>query len=108
MRSRLNESNCLLRIKESVSQDLNSLEEEYRNQALKELKGVVKLAHKGNPSQIGEPVVHVSPRRFHFYGRIGLIHPGAYQDRYRIRLKSVCWIRSDHNAPQNEIFVTIE
>lgn len=108
MRSRLNISDCLLRINESVGHDLNSLEEEYRNQALKELGRVVRLASKKNLSQSGEPVVRVSARRLHFYGKIGVLHPGSCQGRYRVRLKEVCWIVSDNNAPQNDIFITIE
>ena len=84
------------------------MEEEYRNQALKELRNVIKLAQKKNPGQNSAPVVHVSPRRLHFYGRIGVMHPGEYQGRYRIRLEEVCWIVSDNSVPQNKIFVTIE
>ena len=108
MRSRLIISDCLLRIKESVNQDLNGLEEEYRNLALKEIGRAIKLASRKSVNQRGEPVVHVSARRLHFYGTIGVFHPGSYQGRFRVQLKAVCWIVSDNNVPQNEFFITIE
>ncbi len=108
MISRLSISNCLLRINESDSHDLNDLEEEYRNQALKELRSAVRQACKKNLNQYSEMVVHVSARRLHFYGKMGVLHPGDCQGRYRIRLAEVCWMQSDNNAPQNEIFVTFE
>jgi hypothetical protein len=97
-----------LRINESVIQDLNGLEEEFRNQALKELWYAIRIAEKKNTGYNGEPVVHINPRRFHFYGRIGVLHPGAYEGGHRIRLEAVCWIISDNNVPQNEIYVMIE
>ena len=105
--SRLDINDCLLRINESVNQDLNSLEEEFRNQALKELRSVIKLAQKKNTGQNSALIVHVSARRLHFYGKIGVMHPGEYQGRYRIRIETDCWIVSDNSVPQNKIFVTI-
>ena len=108
MKSSLSISNCLLRINESVNQDLNGLEGEFRNQALKELWHAIRIAEKKNSGPYGEPVVHVSPRRFHFYGRIGVMHPGAYESRHRLKLEAICWIISDSNVPQNEISVMIE
>jgi hypothetical protein len=108
VRSRLNIGNCLLRINGSVTHDLNGLEEEFRKQALKELKCAVRNAERNKPGVDREPVVRVSARRLHFYGQIGVFHPGCCQGRYRVRLETVCWLVSDYSVPQNEIFVTIE
>ena len=108
MKSCLNISDCLLRINESINLDLNSLEEEYRNQALKELRYVIKKTRNKNPRKRGEPIIHVSARRLHFYGKIGVFHPAGSQSKYKIWLPEICWITTDYNAPQNEIFVSIE
>ena len=108
MRSSINISYCLSRINESVNQDRADFVEELRSEALNEIRRAVQIIRRRNVNPIGSIIVHVHPRRFIFYGEIGVAHKCTSDCLYKTCLPIDCWIRSDINISQNEFFVMVE
>lgn len=109
LRSSISISKCLSRIKELDNQDRDDFIEELRNQALNEIRlAVQNIIRRKNINPICNFIIHVHPRRFVFYGEIGVTKKCTSNSLYKICLPIECWVKSDMSVSQNEFFVVVE
>lgn len=112
MRSSISISKSLLRMSELNNRERDSFVEELRNQALNEIRRVVQNFRRKHTEAVSNYIIHVHPRRFVFYGEIGVGKKCASGCLYKVCLPIECpiecWIKSDINVSQNELFVKVK
>ena len=74
---------------------------------LKELHSAICKTQLQRKSKTGKIVVHVLPRCFQFYGRLGAFMEDT-NGEYRLDLPVESWIISDRNLSKNEFSVKLE
>ena len=78
-----------------------------KERVLKELHTAIRKSQPKNEYEARRVVVHVLPRRFQFYGRLGVFAEDT-KGEYRLDLPVESWIISDRNLSRNEFSVQFE
>ena len=90
------------------NQEWDSFVEELRNQALNEIRRSIENFRRKNTETVSNYIIHIHPRRFVFYGEIGVIEKCASDSLYKVYLPIECWLKSDLNVSQNELLIKVK
>jgi|GEM_PF-5271113 hypothetical protein len=107
MKSSISIDGCLSAIGKASGPEEEGLREAIKASIRNELLAAIRKARLRRREEAGRIVVHIPPRRFQFYGQLGIFTEDE-KGEYKLNLSIESWIISDRNMRKNEFSVLIE